>query len=284
MKIEIPGETLLNIFNAANQLDDDGILIFRDDSVLLKMSDPSESLMFASLIPESAMKSYEKGDTDQLGLDFEKFTDIIPNTEDIIQFEFNSEGMHKIIIRYNDSEYRTRGLDIGGINKPPEKLPTFEYPVIIQHDPDIIYNEFINDCQMVGLKSYIMSPREGMMYLYSRQDDDEVIKRLHWEDFENYQIDWSKGEDKDESNIENALDPNADHGVDTMLSVDLTNDILYWTDTVTTYIDNHMPMKTTFEDEQGIKISWILAPRIPTEGKVSELPDHVIKERGLETA
>lgn len=274
------GNKLTDILSAASSYRDEGLIKIKDDRILIKVMDPSESGQFACLIPETATYGFEPRGVNSIAVNYELLSDFIPNTDEDVILEYEQyNNVNKLSVRYGESEVRVGTIPQDEVADVQASIPDFDMPVKFVADPDILF-EFTSKCNKIGIPDFMISPREGTFYLYGRKDDNEVIERIPWEDFNSYDIDWSKGNIPEDFN--NPPNPSETHAVDVILSRELVEAMAFWTDRAMFHIDNHMPIKAVFEDEDGIKVSWLLAPRIPEDKQSGTLPDNVIQERGLE--
>lgn len=282
MRLVMSGKTLNNIFESAGQYREEGLLKINDDRILIKVMDSSESAQFACLIPEHAMYEFDDRGVQEIAVNYDTLTDFIPSSDIDVEMEYGQfNKVNKLIVRYGGSEVRVPTITKGDVPDVQTSIPDFDMPVKVTADPDFML-DFIKKCDKIGTDHFMMSPREGLFYLYGRKDDSEVIERIPWEDFVDYDIDWNKGNVPDPSNVNNPTDPSETHEVDVMLSCDLAGAMSFWADMAVFHIDNHLPIKAVFEDDNGIKASWMLAPRLPTDGEVMKLPENVVEQRGLE--
>lgn len=275
------GKKLNNILNAAANYREEGLVKINDQRILIKVMDPSESAQFACQIPKDAMYEFDTQGINEIAVDYKYLADFIPNSDEGVELEYSQYNkINKISVRYGNSEVRVSTITKNDVPDIHVESPSIE-AVKILNEPDFLH-EFINKCETIGTDYFMISPRDGIFYLYAEKNDNEVIERIMWEDFNNYDINWDKATIPDESDINNPSDPSETHEIDVMLSCDLVKDMVYWTDSVMFYFDNHMPMKSVFEDDDGIKVSWMLAPRIPRDGEPLQLPDNVMNQRGLQ--
>lgn len=280
MKLIMSGEKLNNIFNSASQYRDEGLVKINEEQILIKVMDPSEAAQFACLIPNDAMYEFDNRGVNEIAISYDTLTDFIPSTDDevkLIYEDFNN--VNKLVVMHEGSETRVPTIDKGDVPDVQTSIPTFDMPVEITSEPNFLM-DFISKCNTINTDNFMISPREKILYLYSERNDNELIERIPRENFTDYDIDWNKGNVPED--IPNATNPAETHEVDVTLSTELTGDMQFWTDAAVFQIDHHMPFKTVFEDEDGIKVSWMIAPRVPTEGQSMTLPDNVIQQRGLE--
>lgn len=276
------GSKLNDIFNSASQYRDEGILKINEERILIKVMDPSESAQFACLIPKHAMYEFDDRGVRQIAVNYDDLTDFIPSGEVEVEVEYEQfNNVNKLAVRYGGSEVRVPTIVESDVPDVQASMPDFDMPIKITANPEFML-DFIGKCNKIDTDHFMMSPREGIFYLYGRKDDSEVIERIPWEDYIDYDIDWDKGNVPNKTDINNPTNPSETHEVDVMLSCDLAGDMMFWTDVAVFHIDNHMPIKAVFEDDEGIKVSWMLAPRLPTDGEVMQLPENVIEQRGLE--
>lgn len=275
------GSKLNNIFSAASQYTDEGLIKIRDDRILIKVMDESQSAQYACLIPDTAMYEFERNGINEIAVNYDNISDFIPSNDVDVELKYGQyKNVNKIAIRHGGSEVRVSTITKEEVADVQADIPDLTPPIKIVSDPDFLF-DFISKCKKIGSDSFMISPREGTFYLYGERNDDEIIDRIPYEDFNNYEVNWENGNVPTDS-INNPNDPAETHEIDVMLSCDLAEKFTFWTDKAIFSIDNHMPFKAMFEDEDGIKVSWMLAPRIPKDGSPMQLPENVIQQRGLE--
>lgn len=286
MKIKIDARELYQVLDAAAGYRNEGLINLMQDKILLRMHEEANTALYACLVPESAMIEYSRGEYNRLGVDIEDLKSLIPNREgDTVTLERDGA---KLLVQAGSREYRIGLIDPDNISGVPEQNPTLDLPITVRGSPEWLLN-FTNDAyQNIHGKDdddIYFSCRDGLLYLWSHEktSGNEIADRFHWEDFDDYSIDWSKADKcgvADEEIVK--YDPVDDHVVNTMMSSTFIRPIVEFDDAeARVEIGNWGPIKIVYETTEGVKHSWMIPPRIPEESQVSAIPQRIIKDRSV---
>lgn len=280
MRFEIKSKELKNVLDAANGYRDECILDLRSQGILLRIQDESNSALYSSFIPDDIMDDYDRGEHPRIGIYTEKMYNVLPSTDDVITVELTDRGKIEVVA---NRKYTLPPIDPDTVSGVPDKVPDLSLPVQVVSEPDWLM-EFISESRSYihdGKKggSFFLSANEGIVMLWSKKDDWELEDTLHWEDFNNYDIDWSKATQDSKGSM--PINPQEERRIECLLSLDLTKHMKFYSDKVEFSWGNGMPLKAVSESEEGIKHSWIVPPRFPTDSEHNKIPDDVLKKRAV---
>lgn len=282
MKMKINASEFSNVLGSATAYRDEGLFNLENDGILLRVHEYSNTALYATFIPDDAMEEYERGEFNKLGVNLEWLDDFVPSSNETITLEVEQDksGLERLFIHTSNRTYSTSLIDPGQVSGVPEQIPDIEYPVTVTMDPDDLM-DFISDAGKIrgdsDAGSFILSARDGLFYLHSSYDDSEVTDRLHWEDFEDYELNFDDAQPSDGS----PHNPVEDHIIETFMSINLTNSMEHNTDTVRVQFGHMKPMKIVARSDENILHSYLVPPRIPTDDEKSTLPERVIRNRTI---
>lgn len=282
MRLKMNAKELYSVLNSADKYNSEGLFNLTSRGMLCRVHDASNTALYAMFIPEDAADEWEAGQFPKIGLEFDNLLDFLPNKDQPVVLEVKEvEGrLYKMIMHSGNREVRIPLLDPDTVEGAPDQIPDLDHPVHIKNEFGF-FADFISDFKKMGSSSssgaYCTSARDGMFYLWGKNDDQELIERIHWEDFDEYEIDWDKASPSEvgQSN------PSEDHAIDAFMSADFTADISIGGDETHIYLGNHYPMKVVSHFESGVRQSWTIPPRIPAEDERATLPERVITDRSL---
>lgn len=281
MNIDITAQELKNVVGAGVNYRDEAKFEFREKGILIRIQDESNTALYNCLIPKSVLSTYDV-DREAIGVKIEDMNDIIDGTDETINLRFNGK---QIEVSQGGRVYKTPAIAPDEVRGVPDAVPSgLGLPVKIKADPRWIL-EFIQDAHQYVFNgnegsAFWMSANEGVMVLWSRRDDYELTETFHWEDFADYEINWD-GATRDK-NQTMAINPENTNRIEVLLSIPLTKDMKFFADEVVVEFGHGMPLKAVSETEEGVKHSWIVPPRFPRDTSVTQVPDEVIEDRGLE--
>lgn len=282
MRLKMNAKELYSVLDSADKYRSEGLFNLTGRGLLCRVHDASNTALYAMFIPEGAMDEWEAGEFPKIGLNFERILDFLPNkdTDVVLEVKEVEGSLYKMIMHVQNREVRIPLLDPETVEGHPDQIPELEHPVHIKNDFDFFSN-FISDFKKIGSSStsgaYCASARDGMFYLWGKSDDQEIIERIHWEDFDEYELNWDVAKPSDVGQP----NPSDDHAVDAFMSADFTADIKTNGDETHIYIGNHYPMKVVSHYESGVRQSWTIPPRIPANDERATLPERVITDRSL---
>lgn len=277
MRFKIEAEELSNVLQAASQYQDEAVLNLKEKGILMRVHDESQTAVYNSLIPASSLSEYEIGEHPRIGIYVQRMAEIIPSNSTDVLIELED---YKINANFGGRDYKIPNIDPDQVSGTPEMVPSLDLPVNITFDPDLIIdsiNEAASHVYGGGGGHYFMQAQEGVFIIWAKQDDFEFTEHFHWEDFNDYDIDWQAATKSDTM----PGDPTEDRKMVNIFAVELTKNMKFFSDTARLEMGHAMPIKMVSESETGIKHSWIVPPRFPKEGQVSEVPQRVIKERSV---
>lgn len=281
MKFTIDRDKLHSVVKGAKATGrPEAVIWLKDDRWLMKCISKSDVVMFGAAITDKVMDDYERGDMDELGIGLDKMDSFLASRNDdkvTVELIETKAKVHKLELSCGNSGIGIPVIAPEYVEGKAQQAPDIDYCVSFTGDIKFLTNFVKESDNVVGSSSFMISPREGLMYLYSVADDTDNWERKHWEDFDDYSIDWSKGFYE----ADHYKNPEEDHAVDSMLSVDWFKGIELISDEGTVFVDNHAPVKILFDTEEGMKASYFVSPRIAADGEVSRLPNRIVKDRSL---
>lgn len=277
MKFTLPSEELYDILSSASGYHEEAVFKLKEDKILIRVQDESQTALYSSLIPGNVLSEYKKGEHPRIGFYIEETLKALPNDDTSVTVELDGP---RILLSVGSREYRTPNIDPDAVNSEPDTVPKLDLPVEIYLNPDKLLS-FIDDAARHVYSSdsgyYFIRAQEGAMYLWSKKDDYEISDYFHWEDFDDYDIDW-----KNASGMDNMPgNPIEEKRISAILAIPLTKPISPSNDIVKMEMGHGMPLKMVSESDAGVKHSWIVPPRFPTNSQASEIPERIIKDRNV---
>jgi len=275
MKMEIKASTLLDVIKASSATNRDEIVMrFKDDRWISKIVGPAEVLMAAARVPETIMKSYDRGEHDALAIETRKIKDFINSSGDIITLELNDRTLH---IRDDNTHARLATLDPDSVESEMPSAPNLSYEVTVNNSPDMIFNFISRQDEVIGASSIVVDCDEDGIFLYSDGDNGHMDKFISSEDLGGYGYDWDVGNES----ASGGYSPATDERISVILGTQFTSSINAVADNCTILLGNQSPMKMVFKEEtedgnEGLSISYIQAPRLDEDGS-SVVPESIIK-------
>lgn len=258
MKIQIEQKKLYNILKGVEAVDqDETVLKLKDDRWLIMCRSESDVVMYGSVVPEDCMEDYERGDMAKVGINTSPILDYISKSSDTVtlSLEESSGGVRKLKM----SKGKGGAIEMPMIN--PEYItgvmadsPSLEWEVEFTGDVSFLEDFISRSDNIIGSGSFIISPREDKLYLYSEYDDSSTYEKIDWDEFDD---------------VESVSD------VRTMLSVEWASALYFMRDEANIQIGDNIPMKIIFDLGDGAKSSYIICPRIDSDDNTSKVPDRV---------
>ena len=280
MKIQLESEMLYHGLGGAADWRDEGIMNFLDKGVLLRVTDPGDTGVYSMLIPADSMETYERRGMDELGFDFSNIIPFLSNSNDLVQMEVVAEdnSVVKVILTVGSREYTVPAVETQYINGSPDRVPELDYSFVADMEWDFV-NSFIKDFHKIkdnGGGIYL-SVQNGMMWLWAKDDDNEIKDFIHLEDMELSELDYSSAYINDDID----LNPRESEEIHNLMGKDVLRSLSISTDRVRFHMDNYSPIKVVSEHDTGLKQSWIITPRIPKQDSYRKIPENVITRRNV---
>lgn len=281
MKIEIEASELYKVLGATNVYRDEAILQFKEDGIMLRVQDESATAVYNTLIPDTAMETYQRGEFPKLGIHVDDMYDFTPNKEVQMTVELDTNTSNKFVMQAGTREFRVPAIDPEHVEGQPEMVPNLSLPIKVELEPDPLL-EFISDVysriyNQTSDAHFYLQANEGVLSLWGKRDDYELYEWWHWEDFENYDINWDQASAQDN----HPGNPAQDQQAVCILSSGLTKDMVFFTDTARMEFGHGKPFKMVSETDNGVKHSWIVPPRFPRDDQPDEIPERIIKKRAV---
>lgn len=255
---------------------EEAVMVLHDDSWVIKSRGPANVIMAAVLMPERAMKSYDKGRYELIGLPTTKLDEFLGSRDDTVAMWMEKRALH---VDDGGTHARLATIDPDIVDGHMEGSPSVEYEVSFNSSVDVI-KDFANKADnLLTTGSYFLSARNSGLYLYAEGDNGQLDRHIPWDEFDSHHIDWSV----DNEGPEGSLTPSVHEGTDVILAIDFTQELKKIDDNSRISIGNHQPLKILFDKsengKEGMKVTFIQTPRTDMGGDNS-LPDKVVKQYG----
>lgn len=280
MKIEMESSELYSVIEEANAYREEGLLQLMENGILIRMHDWSNTALYAGMIPKDAMESYDRGEFNEIGVRMDFLKDFLPDNSDNVTLTLEDT---KMLIKGGDRQYRMGLKEPDSVAGVPDQVPELDLGVTVENDPDWLL-DFAQDSYSKIHNSkdegFYISARDGALYLWANGDVNDVDEAIHWEDFDDYDTDWANCVQEDNAGAKKlGYTPEDDHIVHTMISTAFLRPIKKVEGTTRIEFDDWTPMKIVTEKDNGIKHSWMIPPRLPTQDTPAEIPDRIIRDR-----
>jgi hypothetical protein len=286
MKIQIKkSQDLYEVVAAAAQYSDESVFKLKSAGIIQELEHPSGASAYASLIPESAMETYDVDHGTEIGVRIGDIEGIIPNTDDPVTLDIGQgRGIHRIKMSVAGRTYTVPLTDVSDVAQIPESVPNLDLPIKIYGDDDWIM-DFITEAQSYVFDGndrghFWISASDGVLQLYSSRDGYELAETIHWEDFDDYEINWDELSPPNKKGID-IRDPTEQKRAEVLLSLNLTSDINVFGEQARLGFGHAVPMKVVCQTETDVKATWFISPRFPASGELGKVPDRVIEDRTL---
>lgn len=280
MKLELDSKMLYYGLGGASEWREEGIINFLDDGMLLRATDPGDAGVYSMLIPADSMEVYEPEGMDELGFNFTKILPFIGKNDGEITLEVDAnEGeVVKVILTVGSREYTVPAVETEYISGSPDRVPEVDHAFVAEMDWGFI-SSFIGDFHKFKSNGggVYFSVQNGVFWLWANDDDNEIKDSLQLEDTGLIELDYSKAYLNDDVDI----DPRESEELHNLMSKDILNDLNVNTDKVRFCFDHYAPIKIVSEHDSGLKQSWIITPRIPTQNNYRKIPESVITRRSV---
>jgi hypothetical protein len=284
MRMEIKGGVLLDLIEGAQGTGrEEGLMKMSKSKWVLKTVSKDDVILFACRVTSDAMKEYSQGGIENLGFRYGALRDAVSSRQDnvLLEFDETSGGSRKLHVVQSGYDAGLTLTNPEYIEGKTDKNPSIDYAVCIEGDLDV-FSDFVSRCDsIVGGGWFMVSPRPEGLYMYSEEDNQDLYRKVDWDDFDNVSINWGAGFDPGDVGVghDNAVVPEESKACDTIFSMDWAKDLNYLSDKGRLYLDNHAPMKMVFDMPDGVDATYFFSPRIPTSDSVATLPDSVSDER-----
>lgn len=263
---------MLDIIDAAESTyQDEGVMVLKDDRWLMKVVDEANVVMFAVRVTKDAVEEYRKTDYDKIGVRFGGLQESIFTKTEPVEMEVKKHRLH---VRQQGYEAKLAMTDPQYVSGVAQKAPNLDWCVEIGGDISFIKDFVKRADKIIGPGAFSISPREHALYLYAEADNESIVKRKPWDEFDDTTINWDQGEAPPDSG---GFNPSEHKACDTILSVDYAKDMEFIRDEGKVFIDNHSPIKILFDTVDGVDSSYFFSPRISNEDKHSSTPNDAVE-------
>jgi len=276
MKIVIDPSKMLDALGAIKATRNDEVLLeLKDDRWMMKSQDEAGTLMAAVLASDGVMEEYSKGDYEEIGININKPKSFIRSSGGDVTLEMEDRALH---MYQGGTHARIGTINPGDVAGKMRTAPNLNYPVHIKAESGILHNFINRQEEVVGSGNYYIGARKDGVYLYSTGDNGDLDRHIRWEEVEDKDIKWSRYQTPKDDVSDKANHPDSDQALDVIMSTEITKDIKKPADTCWMYFTNQGPMRILYdmseEDSDGLKISFMQAPRIDNKGRPT-IPDSV---------
>lgn len=278
MRIKMKGKEWLRIHQAVKATTwEEALMELKEDRWLIKAADPAQAIMVAVLVPRRSMTEYEKGDRNKLGFDLGKIETFIDDPEEDLDFYMED---NYIQLDQGRSHASIAHIVIEDIESKVPGAPDIEHEVHIKNESTEFLHNFIDKADdMLTTGHYYIGARDDGIYLYASGDVGQIDDFYPWEDFDDYEIDWSINN----SPASGGNVPEETHAIDTIQSIDWSMEMPFRDRDImeggTLSLGNHIPTKllldTSDSKQDGVMMSFFQMPRID-ENDANKIPDKVI--------
>jgi len=259
---------------------DEGIMNFLDKGVLLRVTDPGDTGVYSMLIPADSMETYKTRGMSELGFDFSNIIPFLNNNSETIQLEVVEEdnSVTQVILSVGSREYTVPAVDTQYISGSPDRVPELDYSFVAEMNWDFM-SSFIKDFHKIKDKGggIYFSVQDGMLWLWAKDDDNEIKDFIHLEDIDLVDLDYDTAYINDDID----LNPREMQEIHNLMGKDVLKSLSISTDRVRFHMDNYSPIEVVSEHESGLKQSWIITPRIPTQDNYRKIPESIITRRNV---
>jgi len=280
MRVKAPANEIRDVLKAASDLRDESVLNLRSEGILIRVEDESQTSLYSSFIPSDVLSEYDTGEHPRIGIYNDEMANALPSGDQDVVIEFD-DGKFSIIA--GPREYTLPPIDPDQVKGDPEKVPDLTLPVSAIFNNDSTIMNFVDEAHKYVYNQngggFFISANEGALYLWSKKDDYKLKEVIHWEDLEEYSIAWDDASKDSKGSV--PIDPQEEKRIEALLSLELVRPIELVGDKIEISWGNGMPLKAVTESEKGIKHSWIIPPRFPTNTETKKIPDSVIAERAV---
>lgn len=228
----------------SNLIDEAGINV-DENGIKLRAMDPAHVALVDFELSKDAFSLFEVKEPLVLGLDLDRFNTILKRAggNDKIALELDEET-NMLKIRFKNSSTRTFNLPLIDVSEEDLKVPTLDFPSVVEIDPKII-SEGIKDAEIVS-DHVILKTDENSLYIIAKGDLGNVEVKVS----------------KDE-----AIAFDVRKEATSMFSIEYLKDMIRASDIATSVrisLGANIPVKADFMAENA-RLSFLLAPRIESE-------------------
>lgn len=238
---------------------------FGPDRWVVKSQGPAEVLMTACKVTEDIMHNYKKEETESLGLDIEVIANFISGSSGKMTMRYD-DSVKKLYVSDGNLQMEMGTLIEESINGVARSFPKIEYPVRVYNNLNFL-NDFIKKTNSsISSGSFIIEARKNNLYIYSQKDEKSVVYDIQWEQLDDCQIDWSS------DNIR-------DNTAGSSFSLDFMEELYKPSQEAALSFGADMPAKLYFEQEDGVDITHVIAPRISkSDNSVDTVPETALND------
>lgn len=264
MKINMPTSAFKDVINAVQSVEQtDMWMVLGEDKWVVKAKDAANVSMVGAQVTEEVMNSYEKGETDAIGLDVSMIDNFISSGDGNILLDYDEEK-NKLSIREGRARLECGTLIRGAVNGVADEFPKVQYPVQVHGDLSFL-EDFMNRASAVfNTQGMVMEAREQNFYLYMKRDEKSMSHMEEWDYFDEYNLDWS---------LDNARDGVAGCGV----AIGFLQELYKPSKKASLQFGEDSVIKFFYDVEDGPDITYFVAPRVPSDdNSINTVPETAV--------
>jgi proliferating cell nuclear antigen len=228
----------------SNMIDEAGVSVSKE-GLRLRAMDPAHVALVDLEVKKEAFDEFEVGETLVLGLDLDRLDTILKRAGggDRISLDLDAEN-NMLRIKFRNSSTRTFNLPLIDVSEEELKVPSLEFPSVIEMDPKIV-SEGIKDAEIVSDHVILKTDKENL-YINARGDLGNVEVKVAKDEAKSFEVSES---------------------VKSMYSIEYLKDMIRASDiaeSVKISLGENIPVKMDFIAENA-RLSFLLAPRIESE-------------------
>lgn len=277
MKLQMEAREMYDLFDSANAYRSEGLLNLSNKGILMRVHEYSNTALYAAHVPKTAMESWSPGEHPRIGLEFENVLNFLPKNDSIATLETveGRGGNVKFQLSVEGKEYKVPVINPDAVNGVPDQVPSLEHILTLESDTSFI-DDFIGDVRKIKDKggSIKVSLRGDVIYLWHIHDDYELTQHYHLDELGDYEIDWGNATVTDKI----PGGPPDEEIMDSTLSIPYLKEAKVPDGDVKIMFGDYYPAKIVVETEKGIKMSWMIPPRYPSDNEEPRLPDSIKRD------
>lgn len=249
---------------------------FKEDKWMVMSKGPENVTMFAARVPETAMKEYDPGDVDSLGIKTSKILDFISSKDRNIILSWDYDN-HNFVMEDEDYRATASGVNPEYVEGVMGSSIKTDWPIKVTGDIDFLIDfikkadSFLSDD---SIDAFIVGAREDGLYLYANDDLNDIHAHRSWDDFDGVDNDWT-------IDLESTDSPKE---LDAIYSLSFMKQ---FTSSMPTQMEadfsinmgEDKPIRVLANAPGGIDFSYVVTPRLSSEtsSEVDSVPDDVVK-------
>jgi len=245
----------------ASDGDTEGLVVFKKDRWLVKSRDPSNIVLAAVKVPESAMTTYKPGGVKKLGINFTELDNFIPSGKSPVQIQYD-EDTRKLYLHADGTTLETSTVAPEYISGSDQDFPNVPYQTKISGIAGRI-NSFVSKASnVVGSATVVMEARENNFYLFSTRDNRTMVNDTTYDTFDQADI--------------------GECPVSTRVSASVISSMYKPDGESMIHLHENAPIKLTFSNNNDIPVTYFIAPRLSKDDSAKDsVPESALNDEDL---